>query len=87
MPPRQEQSQFISPVSSLKAPCWEASSSVSERGPVGGGTVVGSRVVGGSGESAVEAEAMVEVMGVLREEGESEERVGRGVGVEGGSGG
>ena len=31
MPPRQGQSQFISPVSSLKAPCWEASSSLSSR--------------------------------------------------------
>lgn len=29
MPPRQGQSQFISPVSSLKAPSCEASSSVS----------------------------------------------------------
>lgn len=31
IPPRQGQSQFISPVSSLKAPCWEASSSVSSK--------------------------------------------------------
>ena len=29
IPPRQGQSQFISPVSSLKAPCWPASSSYS----------------------------------------------------------
>ena len=29
IPPRQGQSQFISPVSSLKAPCWLASSSYS----------------------------------------------------------
>lgn len=31
IPPKQGQSQLISPVSSLKAPCWEASSSVSSR--------------------------------------------------------
>ena len=31
MPPRQGQSQFISPVSSLKAPSWLASDSVAER--------------------------------------------------------
>ena len=48
MPPRQGQSQFISPVSSLKAPCWEASSSVSERV----GEEVGGREVGGAVEDA-----------------------------------
>lgn len=30
MPPRQGQPQFISPVSSLKAPSWEAWASVAE---------------------------------------------------------
>lgn len=38
IPPRQGQSQLISPVSSLKAPCWEASSSVSSRDGDGGPT-------------------------------------------------
>lgn len=40
IPPRQGQSQLISPVSSLKAPCWEASSSVSSRDGDSGVTMV-----------------------------------------------
>lgn len=40
MPPRQGQSQFISPVSSLKAPSWEASSSVSSSCPASTAAVV-----------------------------------------------
>lgn len=80
MPPRQGQSQLISPVSSLKAPCWEASSSVSEREPEAEG---GSRVVGGGAESWVDGVVVVVKSGEgLREEGEREERVGRGVGSE-----
>lgn len=86
MPPRQGQSQLISPVSSLKAPCWEASSSVSERGPLGKEAVggeVGSSVVGGGGERDMEGSVVVAGLGEgLREEGEREEIVGRGVGSE-----
>lgn len=37
MPPRQGQSQLISPVSGLKAPCCEASSSSAPAPPVSGG--------------------------------------------------
>lgn len=52
IPPRHGQSQLISPVSSLKAPCWPASSSYSS-GVRGGseGVLVGeaSRGVGGGG--------------------------------------
>ena len=47
IPPRQGQSQFISPVSSLNAPCCEASSSCSEgvSGPSCEGAVSGIAVV------------------------------------------
>lgn len=86
MPPRQGQSQLISPVSSLKAPCWEASSSVSERGLPGEEAVrdeVGSRVVGAGGEREVEGSFVVAGLGEgLRAEGEREDSVGSGAGSE-----
>ena len=53
MPPRQGQSQFISPVSSLKAPSWEASSSVSSSCPGSTAAVV---VWADEGESMGELE-------------------------------
>ena len=42
MPPRQGQSQLISPVSGLKAPCWPASSSRACGEPSGGACGAGS---------------------------------------------
>lgn len=41
IPPRQGQSQLISPVSSLKAPCCEASSSVSSKDSESGSVLIG----------------------------------------------
>ena len=78
IPPKQEQSQFISPVSSLKAPCWPASSSYSS-GVRGGsdGSLVGttSGVEGGEvggGIKVVDTAAMEEIL----REGERESSVG-----------
>ena len=76
IPPRQGHSQFISPVASLKAPSWEASSSVVSRSV---SVVVIERVVlvGGVGDG---------VEGFWRK-GASDSRVGRGVSSEGTLGG
>lgn len=66
MPPRQGQSQFISPVSSLNAPCWLASSSYS------------SGVRGGSlGEAYSGITATVAGIG-SNEEGDRERELGKG---------
>lgn len=72
MPPRQGQSQFMTPVSSLKAPSWEASDSReegSERGEGCSGAVVGEVVVGESGGGGGGGEMVVGVVaGARRQE-------------------
>ena len=75
IPPRQGQSQFISPVSSLKAPSWEASASVSSM--LGSGEAV---VLGLMDEDGV-SEGVDGVGGAAfwRREGAIDSRVGSGV--------
>ena len=82
IPPRQGQSQFISPVSSLNAPCCEASSS-SSSGDCGSASDTGAGALG-SMEGGEEDEGVIEAVGLSsgvggrkREDGESVASVGR----------
>ena len=72
MPPRQGHSQFMTPVSSLKAPSWEASDSREEGSVRGEGSEVG---VGESEEGGGRGDGL----GCWRREEARDSSVGRGV--------